>query len=273
MEIAKKIKPAYLVAGGSFLVLLLGLFLFLNSRRVCKTADNQPAYEVLTRIENEWDDAIKVAQKTSRIALPNQINSLQDIARRVNDTSWSDCSTEAVGHLNESMENEIDGFILFLDRRSSDSEIERKFERAREAQDEYNFAYAKLLPQKEKKKQETRLKMFSAVTQLSIALSDQLLFALKNDGALQTDVSQLTEVEASDDLLNNYSLEVLDSSETLFIYSALAKKRNLNSYILSMTGVDNIICESDAPSKTVPKPTINNGELECAEGSSEYFPD
>lgn len=74
--------------------------------------------EIMTPIAEEWDDAVKLTGKTARMALPNQISSLQAIRRKANDVDAPDCLKTAKASLIKSMDSTIEGFLAFMGQES-----------------------------------------------------------------------------------------------------------------------------------------------------------
>lgn len=74
------------------------------------TASNKALDQVLTR----WDDAMKIAGTTGRIALAAPVASLQTVRREAEALSVSLCMDPAKALLVSSMQNTIDGFITFM---------------------------------------------------------------------------------------------------------------------------------------------------------------
>lgn len=72
----------------------------------------------------EWDDSVKLADKTARINLTPQIESLQAIRRRFNEIARPDCADVAHQHLMTSLESTIDGYLAFLADESTSTTME-----------------------------------------------------------------------------------------------------------------------------------------------------
>lgn len=84
---------------------------------VCRTADGNKVSDQLSRIASEWDDAVKLASSTSRIALSSPVSQLQRIRRDLQAQSWPDCATNAKSLLMRSMDSTINGFLAFMQQR------------------------------------------------------------------------------------------------------------------------------------------------------------
>lgn len=70
--------------------------------------------KTLDAILMKWDDAVKLAGNTSRIALSTTVATLQDIRREAAGLTVSPCMDQAKAQLVESMQSTIDGFIVFM---------------------------------------------------------------------------------------------------------------------------------------------------------------
>lgn len=74
------------------------------------TASNKALDTLLSR----WDDAIKVAGTTGRIALAGPVSTLQGIRREAEAMTVSPCMDPAKALMVASMQHSIDGFITFM---------------------------------------------------------------------------------------------------------------------------------------------------------------
>jgi hypothetical protein len=88
----------------------------------------QANHDLATLLER-FNDIDKVANVTSRIALPPVIDNMQQIKRDTNDFELPGCMEPARNYLILYMESEIDGFIVFL-AQNSNSQANSYFERS-----------------------------------------------------------------------------------------------------------------------------------------------
>lgn len=72
------------------------------------------ANKALDQVLSRWDDAIKIAGTTGRIALAAPVATLQAVRREAEALSVSPCMDPAKALLVSSMQNTIDGFITFM---------------------------------------------------------------------------------------------------------------------------------------------------------------
>ena len=93
-----------------FSLLLLALLL-----TACGPKCSSEEYIELTQpLLEEWDDQVKIANNTSRIALPDQISELQSIARDFNRLELKDCYIPVQDRTVKYMDEIIDAFIAFM---------------------------------------------------------------------------------------------------------------------------------------------------------------
>lgn len=76
--------------------------------------DGEPVVAVLERYAEEWDDALNVAQGTSRIALPVQVSGMQSTRRDVEREEWPECAEPATDALIAYMDGVLDALIAFM---------------------------------------------------------------------------------------------------------------------------------------------------------------
>jgi len=81
---------------------------------------------------DKWDDAIVIAESTSRMSLAPQIENLQEIRRETEDLKISDCADEAHEALIAYMDQTIDAFIAFLGQ-EDDEKVNRLFSSAQDS--------------------------------------------------------------------------------------------------------------------------------------------
>lgn len=72
------------------------------------------ANKALDALLIRWDDALKVAHSTGRIALATPVASLQGLRREAAELTVSPCMDPAKALLEKSMQNTVDGFIVFM---------------------------------------------------------------------------------------------------------------------------------------------------------------
>lgn len=63
---------------------------------------------------DKWQDAMKLAGSTSRIALAGPVKSMQDIRRETSTIKVSKCLTPAMETLSSGMDHQINGFLQFM---------------------------------------------------------------------------------------------------------------------------------------------------------------
>lgn len=72
------------------------------------------SHKVVEDTLSRWDDAVKVASTSSRIALPAPVGVLQAIRRDAEQLSVPPCMDQAKAQLVLSMESTIKGFLVFM---------------------------------------------------------------------------------------------------------------------------------------------------------------
>lgn len=92
-----------------------------------------------TDLLQRWDDAADIAGSTGRINLSGPVGDLQAIRREAGRLDIPFCAEEAHEHLLRSMELYIDAFLAFM-AQDPDSIVDRRFEDANEALDEWGEA-------------------------------------------------------------------------------------------------------------------------------------
>lgn len=80
----------------------------------CVMPDGRKVADVLKGYVREWDDADKLANSTSRIALSQPVATLQGIERRTEAESLPLCGNWAQRRLVSSMTFGIDGYLAFM---------------------------------------------------------------------------------------------------------------------------------------------------------------
>ena len=91
---------------------------------------NDDYMEDLDEVLDEWDDAIDVAQSTSRISLAPQIDRLQKIRRRAEELELPAAALPAHGDLVDHMTATINGFLALLGQKDEE-EVDSWFDRAK----------------------------------------------------------------------------------------------------------------------------------------------
>lgn len=86
--------------------------------------ENRAAIQTMRRILARWDDAVKVAASSPRIALPRQIEALQTIRREFVAAAppRSLCMAPVHHTIAQGMDLQIRGFLAFLSRNEGSSE-------------------------------------------------------------------------------------------------------------------------------------------------------
>lgn len=80
----------------------------------CGVALVKASVDDMTKIMEEWTDAIQIAESTPRINLTGPIQELQTIKRKAHFIKVPDCMVEPKKSLILSMENAIEAFIIFM---------------------------------------------------------------------------------------------------------------------------------------------------------------
>ena len=85
--------------------------------------------EELERLEEQWFDAVEVADSTSRISLSGPVGELQTIKREIEELEGPECASGAGNALFRHAEYVIEGFLLFM-QDEPESLIESEFNKA-----------------------------------------------------------------------------------------------------------------------------------------------
>lgn len=93
--------------------------------------------KLIQPILQEWDDAAKLANNTSRISLSPQIESMQAIRRRMSALEHAPCLDAVHSAVTDGMGHDIDTFIAFMGQNDYDQGIAQ-----REAKQSWNKAFA-----------------------------------------------------------------------------------------------------------------------------------
>lgn len=81
-------------------------------------AELEAAARQLTSLGNRWDDAVSLASRTARIALPPQIQALQALRREAQGITVPTCLARAKSYLVTMMDAQISAFLAFLGQES-----------------------------------------------------------------------------------------------------------------------------------------------------------
>jgi PHP family Zn ribbon phosphoesterase len=95
------------------LVLALGGFAWYYLSGPCGILAVNQSIEQLLSLDEEFNDAVKVAESTSRISLSGPISELQAIAREINDLKVPACLEPAKKYYYKSADNEIMALLAF----------------------------------------------------------------------------------------------------------------------------------------------------------------
>jgi hypothetical protein len=116
------------VVTGLVLLGSVGLFAWrAYADRVAKVQDAEVAARNATDLAklrgdvDRWQDAVKVAASTSRIALPGPVATLQSIRRETASLSLEGCPSRAREKLIEHMDRTIDSMLAFMRNNESES--------------------------------------------------------------------------------------------------------------------------------------------------------
>lgn len=89
----------------------------LEHRQVQKKAQNdalKSSLKVVDGLVVRWDDAVKVALTSGRIALPGPVGILQATRREAEELTVPPCLDEAKAHLVKGMNSTVEGFLVFM---------------------------------------------------------------------------------------------------------------------------------------------------------------
>lgn len=89
----------------------------LERRQAQEKAQNDALKSSLKTVDNlaaRWDDAVKVALTSGRIALPGPVGILQSTRREAEQLTVPPCMDEAKVQLVKSMNSTIEGFLVFM---------------------------------------------------------------------------------------------------------------------------------------------------------------
>lgn len=114
---------------------------------ICFAQQNVTAHKLFEEIEDKWRDELKLADSTSRMALPDRIATLQEIRRELSDQKWPDCAAKAKESLTKSMDSMIEGFITFLDSDNSDLLVNLHIEEGVKHMDMFHLYMQALKPE------------------------------------------------------------------------------------------------------------------------------
>ena len=80
-----------------------------------KTNDPQPEQaQQLKDLINEWNDAVKVAGATSRIAVSQPVATMQEIKRKLSSAKYGGCIETTRLFYEDAMAKNIDGYLTFM---------------------------------------------------------------------------------------------------------------------------------------------------------------
>lgn len=102
--------------------------------------DKEAVATNLEEVAERWDDAVDVAQSSSRIALTGPVGDLQEIRRETRQQDWPECAIEAQAELVDWMDDTIKAFIAFLGQ-EDDSVVQGHLEDA----DSHRVAFRRAL--------------------------------------------------------------------------------------------------------------------------------
>lgn len=89
-------------------------------------SDFLKSYDELNGLVIKWNDAVVLANSTSRIALSAPVSSMQEIRRNTDQLSVPSCLELPKNTLIQSMDHMIDGFIFFMEKSEYSSALEVK---------------------------------------------------------------------------------------------------------------------------------------------------
>jgi hypothetical protein len=129
---------------------------WVNRDIICFVKEDVTAHKLFEDIEDKWRDELKLADSTSRMALPTRVAALQEIRRELTDQEWPDCAAKAKESLTESMDSMIDGFITFLDSDNPDILVSLHIEDGTKHMEMFHLYMQALKPENVKLRQKMR---------------------------------------------------------------------------------------------------------------------
>lgn len=112
------------LAGVVFVSAMIGAGYFTYAERQAKEAEraaNRASIDAIVAAANRWDDAVKLAQSTPRIALAGPLGSMQSLRREVETMSVSACVIPARDALASAMTSQLNGFLAFMGQNESEA--------------------------------------------------------------------------------------------------------------------------------------------------------
>ena len=97
------------------------------------------------KIFPQWDDAMTIASRTSRIVLPAQVSKLQGLRRALQALDAPECAREAQKATDRYMEEVIAGYLAFLDEKT-EYEVRSHMETAQRHLKDATLLMSLLLP-------------------------------------------------------------------------------------------------------------------------------
>lgn len=102
--------------------------------------DTDQVAENLSDVAERWDDAVDIAESTSRIAMSGPISDLQEIRRETRAQDWPKCAEPAQAELVDWMDETIKAFLSFASQ-----DDERTVQQYLENADEHRVAFRREL--------------------------------------------------------------------------------------------------------------------------------
>lgn len=134
-----------LISGGGLVVMKTNLvrMIPIDPPFICRAQIRSYITELAPLME-DWDNAIKVAGATSRIALGGQVQRLQSIRRNVAAVKPPVCAQSVHQNLVELLDLAIQGFLAFMSQ-EPEADVSRYFERSRIRMEVYTEQIQELL--------------------------------------------------------------------------------------------------------------------------------
>jgi len=107
----------------AFLLITLGL-------SACQETCYEQTTEYRTEVESvvdDWQDAVTIANSTSRISLSTPVSRLQEIQNDTEDMEVPECAQTAHGLLVQHMDDVIKAFILFMGDADDEAGVTAQF--------------------------------------------------------------------------------------------------------------------------------------------------
>lgn len=103
----------------------------------CSPDNIDETLDPITAQAEEFDDAVQIAESSSRMTLAGPLADLQEIRRETRDVEVAECAQPALDALLAYMDAEIELLLAFATNDETDAEMVRRFDASIEARDAY----------------------------------------------------------------------------------------------------------------------------------------